>query len=51
MENEFRDALKAGKTVTVKIDVGYPAEGAVRPNEFFVTAIIDGVEVTKRFKQ
>ncbi|OUL97935.1 hypothetical protein A8M77_34285 [Variovorax sp. JS1663] len=50
MENEFRNALKEGKTVLVKIDLGYPA-GGVRPNEFFVTAVIDGVEVTKRFKQ
>ena len=51
MENEFRAALKEGKTVNVKIDLGYPAGGGVRPNEFFVTAVIDGVETTRRFKQ
>ncbi|VTU37605.1 DNA/RNA non-specific endonuclease [Variovorax sp. PBL-H6] len=45
MENEFRNALKEGKTVTVKIDVVYPVGVGVRPNEFRVIATIDGKQV------
>jgi filamentous hemagglutinin len=51
MENELRDALKAGKDVSVKIDVGYPATGGKRPNNFFVTATIDGKIKEFPFKQ
>ena len=42
MENELRNALKDGKSVSVKIDVGYPAGEGVRPDKFFVQATIDG---------
>lgn len=38
MENEFARELKAGKSVSVKIDVGYPKGNSVRPNKFLVTA-------------
>lgn len=51
MENELRDALKEGKTVTVKIDVSYPTAGGVRPSEFRVTATVDGKVVPYRFTQ
>lgn len=51
MENEFRDALKAGKTVRVKIDVGYPVGGGVRPNEFRISGAIDGEPFQRTFKQ
>ena len=51
MENEFRKALDAGKTVTVKIEVGYPAGGGVRPDSFFVTALINGVKKEFPFRQ
>jgi hypothetical protein len=51
MERMFQTALKEGKSVNVKIDVGYPAGGGVRPNEFFVTAVIDGKTWKKEFTQ
>ena len=51
MENFFRSELEAGKTVNVKIDVGYPASGGVRPSEFRVLATINGVTVPFRFTQ
>ncbi len=43
MENQLRDELKAGKTASVKIDVGYPNGNTKRPDYFEVTPIIDGV--------
>lgn len=51
MENEFKAALDAGKNVSIKIDVGYPPGGGIRPNEFKVFATIDGVVVPYRFTQ
>lgn len=42
MENELRNALKDGKSVSVKINVGYPAGSGVRPNEFQVFTNIGG---------
>lgn len=51
MENEFKAAIESGKKVSIKIDVGYPPGGGVRPNEFVVTAMIDGERVVKRFYQ
>ena len=42
METQLANELKAGKAVNVKIDVGYPSGNTLRPNEFKVTAIIDG---------
>lgn len=45
MEREFQHALKDGKSVSVTIDVGYPAGGGVRPSEFRVIATIDGKAV------
>ncbi len=47
MEREFQSALKEGKSVNVKIEVGYPNGQALRPNSFFVEANIDGS--VKRF--
>ncbi|PIE46581.1 MAG: hypothetical protein CSA42_07765 [Gammaproteobacteria bacterium] len=51
MEDHLRKELKAGKTVSVKIDVGYPNGNTKRPNKFFVTATIDGVIKTYPFRQ
>jgi filamentous hemagglutinin len=51
MENEFKAAIESGKKVSIKIDVGYPPGGGVRPNEFKVFATIDGVVVPYRFTQ
>jgi hypothetical protein len=50
MENELRAAVKAGQSVTVKIEVGYPA-GSLRPSEFKIVATIDGVTKPYRFIQ
>ena len=46
-----KTALDAGKDVKVKIDVGYPSGGGVRPSEFNVLATIDGVIKPFRFTQ
>lgn len=51
MENELRDALKVGKDVFVKIDVGYPAGGGKRPNSFTVIATINGKPKPFEFHQ
>ena len=51
MERELMDALKAGKSVSVKIDVGYPAGGGLRPSSFNVTAVVDGEVIPYRFTQ
>ncbi|MEO8121764.1 MAG: DNA/RNA non-specific endonuclease [Rhodoferax sp.] len=51
MENELKTAIAAGQKVSIKIDVGYPPGGGVRPDAFKVTAVIDGVEVIRRFAQ
>ena len=52
MENEFRAALNKGETVSVKIDVVYPAAGGNRPSEFRVVATIgEKTVVYPPFKQ
>ncbi|MEO8121766.1 MAG: DNA/RNA non-specific endonuclease [Rhodoferax sp.] len=51
MENEFKAALDAGKTVSIKIDVGYPPGGGTRPNSFLVDATIDGKPFRREFTQ
>ena len=51
MEANLAKALEQGKSVSVKIDVGYPAVGGVRPNSFTVSYTINGVPNTKRFYQ
>ena len=51
MENEFKAALDGGKSVSIKIDVGYPPGGGVRPSEFVVTSMVDGERAVKRFYQ
>ncbi len=51
MENELRNELKDGKSVSVKIDVGYPAGSGVRPNEFQVFANIGGKIKEFKFTQ
>jgi len=43
MEADLIKAVSEGKNVSVKIDVGYPDGGGVRPSEFRVTTTIDGV--------
>lgn len=40
MENELARELKAGKSVSVKIDIDYPLGDSVRPNRFLVTATL-----------
>ena len=42
MENLFRDQLAQGKSVSVKIDVIYPAASSQRTSGFVVNALIDG---------
>lgn len=51
MERYFAQELKAGKEVSVKIDVGYPAGGGVRPNQFTVVADIGGKPYKRIFTQ
>ena len=51
MEDQMRTALQAGQTVSVKIDIGYPPSGGVRPDVFTVLATIDGRVVPFRFTQ
>ena len=51
METLLANELKAGKAVNVKIDVGYPSGNTLSPNEFNVTAVIDGKPFTWTFKQ
>lgn len=51
MERYFKQELDAGKAVSVKIDVGYPPGGGVRPSEFKILATIDGKVVPFRFVQ
>jgi filamentous hemagglutinin len=51
MENFFRSELAAGKTVNVRIDVGYPVSGGARPDAFIVNAMIDGKPWSKEFTQ
>lgn len=51
MEREFAQALEDKKTVTVKIEVGYPSGGGSRPNSFTVTAVVDGEEIIRSFSQ
>lgn len=43
MKNDFRTALNEGKSVSVRIEAGHPS--GARPNEFFVTAMIDGEKI------
>lgn len=51
MEDELRQALKEGKSVNVKIDIVYPSTGEPRPNEFKISAIVDGEPLAYKFKQ
>ncbi|MEJ7137373.1 DNA/RNA non-specific endonuclease [Amphibiibacter pelophylacis] len=51
MDTYLRKQLKEGKTVSVKIDVRYPASGGVRPSEFRVLAEIGGEIIPFRFEQ
>jgi filamentous hemagglutinin len=51
MERKLAGYLKEGKSVSVKIDVGYPASGGVRPSEFTVAALINGERQEFKFKQ
>jgi len=52
MENSLKKEVEAGKSVSVKIDVGYPSGGGVRPSSFTVNYTIDGGKpIKERFKQ
>lgn len=52
MEREFAQALKEGKTVSMKIEVGYPAGGGERPSVFRVISVINGrAQAPKIFNQ
>ncbi|WP_336970693.1 DNA/RNA non-specific endonuclease [Sphingobium aromaticiconvertens] len=48
LERSFQDALQDGKTVDVKIEVKYGADGQ-RPDSFRVNYTIDGVPRTRMF--
>jgi filamentous hemagglutinin len=50
MEKQLADALKAGKNVSIKIDVGYAGNSA-RPSQFNVTATINGKSSRFKFTQ
>lgn len=43
MENTIRKELEAGKSVSVKIEVGYPSGNTTRPDKFVVTPTINGI--------
>ena len=51
MENYLRKELEAGKTVSIKIEVGYSAGSGVRPSAFLVEANIGGQIVRFPFSQ
>ncbi len=51
MEISLKKEIDAGKAVSMKIDVGYPSGGGMRPNEFTVTMNVDGKNVIRRFEQ
>lgn len=51
MEAFLKKEIDAGKTVSMKIDVGYPPGDGGRPNAFLVTATIDGIEKEFPFRQ
>ncbi|MGJ4748666.1 DNA/RNA non-specific endonuclease, partial [Leptospira sp. SA-E8] len=52
MENYLRGELQAGKSVSVKIEVGYSDAGGVRPSEFRVIAVVDSrVQPPRIFNQ
>lgn len=51
MEKELSEAVSSGKKVSVKIEVGYSGSNGVRPNEFRITATIDGAIKPFRFTQ
>ncbi|VEG13897.1 hypothetical protein [Moraxella cuniculi] len=42
MENELVCHLKAGKSVSIRIEISYPNDKTVQPNQFKVVPIIDG---------
>nr|WP_269117294.1 DNA/RNA non-specific endonuclease [Psychrobacter sp. Ps6] len=42
MENEVRDQLKAGKSVSMKMDVDYANSSSSRPSKFIVNIKVDG---------
>jgi len=51
MENYLREELRAGKAVSVKIEVGYPSSGGARPEIFNVIAKINGITKEFPFRQ
>lgn len=51
MENELAGYLKQGKEVSLKVEIGYPAGGGVRPNNFEVTVKVDGRTFIREFEQ
>jgi len=51
MESNLKNAIDAGKEVSVEIDVSYPVSGGTRPNGFVVTTKIDGSTQTIPFRQ
>lgn len=51
MENSLRSELEAGKTVSIKVDVGYANGNSSRPSSFFVIAKIDGKPKEWEFEQ
>jgi hypothetical protein len=45
METSLGKALEQGKSVSVKIDVGYPEAGGTRPSSFTVLRTINGINM------
>ena len=51
METSLGKALEQGKSVSVKIDVGYPEAGGTRPSSFTVNYTIGKDSYEKVFNQ
>ncbi len=51
MERDLADALAQGKSVSMKIDIGYPPSGGARPNSLTVNYRIDKNSYEKVFNQ
>lgn len=51
MEKHFLDELKAGKSISVKIELGYANSNSTRPSSFKIVAITNGKPKEWRFDQ
>lgn len=48
MEEEWADAIRAGKKVEVRIDINYAGDD-LRPSDFLVEYVVDGEEFVREF--